>query len=51
MWRGVSDEDMIMFVGAGEKEAVEKDWKAAIGFQVESRDTQKFRVLETSIME
>jgi hypothetical protein len=51
MWRGVSDEEMISFVGSGEKEAVEKNWKAYINFQEGSRDTQKFRVLETSIME
>ena len=51
MWRGVSDEEMMSFAGSGEKEAMEKNWKTAIGFQEGSRDTQKFRVVETSIME
>ena len=51
MWRGLSDEEMVKFAESGEKEAEAKDWKSVLGFSPESQDTQKFRVLETSIME
>ncbi len=51
MWRGVSDEEMVKFADAGEKEADAKGWKSVIGFSPGSQDTQKFRVIETSIME
>jgi len=51
MWRGVSYEDMVFWVDAGEKEAVEKNWKMVIGLQEESQDPGKFRLLETSIMD
>lgn len=51
MWRGLSDEEMVKFAESGEKEAEAKDWKSLLGFSPESQDTQKFRVLETSIME
>lgn len=52
MWRGVSEEEMSLFGGAGEKEALEKDWKAVLGIEDEQTpDATKFRVLETSIME
>jgi hypothetical protein len=50
MWRGVTDEEMPIFVGAGEKEAAKKNWKAAIGLQ-EGPDMQSLRVIDTSIME
>jgi len=50
MWRGVTDEEMLIFVGAGEKEAAKKNWKAAIGLQ-EGPDMQSLRVIDTSIME
>ena len=45
------EEEMHMFAAATEKEANEKDWKRVIGFEEGSRDPQKFRMLESSIME
>lgn len=55
MWRGVSDEEMSSkWEGAGEKEASDKDWKAALGIHDEGTPgdgAPRFRVLETSMME
>ena len=52
MWRGVTDGEMGKFEQAGEKEAMEKDWKGLLGIMDESPESApKFRVLETSVME
>jgi hypothetical protein len=52
MWRGISEDEMPRFATAGEKEAMDKDWKSMLGIQEESPDAPpKFRVLETSVME
>lgn len=51
MWRGVTDDEMLLFERAGMKEALEKDWKSVIAPDEGARDPTKFRALETSIME
>lgn len=51
MWRGVSDDEMPLFGAAGEKEAVEKDWKVLLNIEEETPDSTKFRLLETGVME
>lgn len=51
MWRGVSEEDMGMFVEAGEKEANAFNWREVIGWSEHMKDPTQLRLLEVSIME
>lgn len=51
MFRGISDMEMGEFVGAGEKEAINHNWRAAIGWTEESKNHHNFRVMELSILE
>lgn len=51
MFRGVSDEEMAMFSGAGEKEANAANWRAQVGWTEHSKDSELFRVLEISVLE
>ncbi|CAL1704547.1 unnamed protein product [Somion occarium] len=51
MFRGVPDEEMADFAGAGEKEAIQFNWREHIGWSEMSKDPTQFRVLETSILE
>lgn len=51
MFRGVSDDDLGLFAGAGEKEANQVNWREIIGWSELSKDTSQFRVLETSVLE
>lgn len=50
-YRGVTDDELSAFAGAGEKEASAYDWKNMIGWMEQSRDKQAFRLLETSVLE
>ncbi|KAH9900974.1 hypothetical protein C8Q73DRAFT_742685 [Cubamyces lactineus] len=51
MFRGVTDDELNMFAGAGEKEANQANWRDRIGWSELSKDPTQFRVLETSVLE
>ncbi|KAI0807545.1 hypothetical protein C8Q74DRAFT_1213433 [Fomes fomentarius] len=51
MFRGVTDDELGIFSGAGEKEANAMNWREVVGWSELSKDTSHFRVLETSILE
>lgn len=51
MYRGLSDDELSMFSGAGEKEANAVNWREHIGWSELSKDPAQFRVLETSVLE
>lgn len=51
IFRGISDDDLGLFAGAGEKEANSHNWRETVGWSENSKDTSMFRVLETSIWE
>jgi len=51
VFRGLNDDDVGAFGGAGEKEANQVNWREVVGWSEESKDTEIFRVLETSILE
>jgi hypothetical protein len=51
IFRGLTDEDMTMFDGAGIKEANAYNWREVVGWSEHSKDPEMFRVLETSVLE
>jgi hypothetical protein len=51
IFRGVTDDDMGLFAGAGEKEANQMNWREVVGWSENGKDSTLFRVLETSILE
>lgn len=51
IFRGVTDEDLALFDGAGEKEANSANWREVVGWSEDAKDPTMFRVLETSILE
>ncbi|KAL1728757.1 hypothetical protein EV714DRAFT_285517 [Schizophyllum commune] len=51
IFRGLTDDDMGLFAGAGEKEANAMNWRQVVGWSEESKDSTMFRVLETSVLE
>ncbi|KAH9951988.1 hypothetical protein B0H21DRAFT_715207 [Amylocystis lapponica] len=51
MFRGLSDDDLGLFAGAGEKEANGVNWREVVGWSELSKDPSHFRVLETSVLE
>lgn len=51
IFRGLSDDDVGMFAGAGEKEANTVNWRQVVGCDENSKDPTLFRVLETSVLE
>ena len=51
MFRGVSDDEMLDFVSAGEKEAMNFDWRGHVGCTDAAKDPQQFRGLEVSVLE
>ncbi|KAJ8078832.1 hypothetical protein PM082_013115 [Marasmius tenuissimus] len=53
IFRGVSDDEVAMFAdnNASEKEAHSFNWREVVGWVEESKDSQMFRVLETSLLE
>lgn len=51
IFRGLSDDEVGMFAGAGEKEANTVNWREVVGWSENSKDPEQFRVLETTILE
>lgn len=51
IFRGLSDDDVGVFAGAGEKEANQVNWRDIVGWSEASKDAEQFRVLETSVLE
>ena len=51
MFRGVTDDELGLFSGAGEKEANAANWREIVGWSEMSKDPNAFRVLETSVLE
>ncbi|THH08658.1 hypothetical protein EW146_g8924 [Bondarzewia mesenterica] len=51
IFRGLSDDDLGIFAGAGEKEANAHNWRELVGWSENSKDPTAFRVLETSVLE
>jgi hypothetical protein len=51
IFRGLSDDDVGIFAGAGEKEANTVNWREHVGWSEDSKDPELFRVLETSVLE
>ncbi|CCM02412.1 uncharacterized protein FIBRA_04510 [Fibroporia radiculosa] len=51
MYRGISEDDLGLFAGAGEKEANSVNWREVVGWSELSKDHTQFRVLETSVLE
>ncbi|KAG2158181.1 uncharacterized protein EDB93DRAFT_1077407 [Suillus bovinus] len=51
IFRGLSDDDVGLFAGAGEKEANSVNWREIVGWSENSKDTTQFRLLETSVFE
>lgn len=51
IFRGLSDDEVGIFAGAGEKEANAANWREIVGWAEDSKDTTLFRVLETSVLE
>ncbi|KDQ60938.1 hypothetical protein JAAARDRAFT_31933 [Jaapia argillacea MUCL 33604] len=51
MFRGLSDDELGNFAGAGEKEANGMNWAEMVSFSEMSRDQGQFRVLEISLLE
>lgn len=51
MFRGLSEDDMGNFAGAGEKEANQVNYRELVGWSELAKDPTQFRVLETSILE
>ncbi|KAJ7046833.1 hypothetical protein C8F04DRAFT_937312 [Mycena alexandri] len=51
IFRGLSDDDVGIFAGAGEKEANAVNWREVVGWSEESKDSTMFRLLETSVLE
>ncbi|KAF8892548.1 hypothetical protein BD779DRAFT_1436910 [Infundibulicybe gibba] len=51
IFRGLSDDDVGIFAGAGEKEANAHNWRAVVGWSEDSKDPSLFRLLEVSVLE
>ena|ERR1700722_9295922 len=51
IFRGLSDDDLGLFAGAGEKEANAANWREVVCWSEMAKDTTQFRVLEVSVLE
>lgn len=51
MFRGISDDELATFAGAGEKEAAAHNWRDVVEWTDKSKDSKEFRILEMAIME
>ncbi|KAJ3999122.1 hypothetical protein F5050DRAFT_1797993 [Lentinula boryana] len=51
IFRGLNDDEVGIFAGAGEKEANTVNWREVVAWSEESKDPTMFRVLETSVLE
>ncbi|KAF7294903.1 hypothetical protein MIND_01028300 [Mycena indigotica] len=51
IFRGLNDDEVGIFAGAGEKEANAANWREIVGWSEECKDPTVFRLLETSVLE
>jgi hypothetical protein len=51
IFRGLSDDELGLFAGAGEKEANNVNWREVVCWSELSKDGTQFRMLETSVLE
>ncbi|TFK76393.1 hypothetical protein BDN72DRAFT_755477 [Pluteus cervinus] len=51
IYRGLNDEEVEEFAGAGEKEANAANWREVVGWTEDSKDSTLFRVLEVSVLD
>lgn len=51
IFRGLTEDEMGTFAGAGEKEANAMNWREVVGWTELSKDNTAFRILETSVLE
>jgi hypothetical protein len=51
IFRGLSEDDMVMFANRGEKEANSHNWREMVGWSENAKDSEQFRVLEISVLE
>jgi hypothetical protein len=51
IFRGLSDDEIGVFSGSGEKEANAHNWREVVGWSEHAKDLEQFRVLETSVLE
>ncbi|GJJ12105.1 hypothetical protein Clacol_006346 [Clathrus columnatus] len=51
LYRGVSDDELGAFVGAGDKDVPPDHWRKIIGWTELSKQKDQFRVMETSVLE
>lgn len=51
IFRGLNDDEVGEFAGAGEKEANGANWRETVGWSEDSKDSTLFRVLELSVLE
>ncbi|KAJ3869986.1 MAG: hypothetical protein NXY57DRAFT_593315 [Lentinula lateritia] len=51
IFRGLNDDEVGIFAGAGEKEANTVNWREVVTWSEDSKDPTMFRVLETSVLE
>ena len=51
IFRGLSDDEVGVFSGSGEKEANAHNWREIVGWSELAKDAEQFRVLETSVLE
>ena len=48
---GRMDEEMDDWAAAGEKEAVQHNWREVVRWNEASKDSHQFRILEVSVLE
>ncbi|KAF8654201.1 hypothetical protein AX16_003728 [Volvariella volvacea WC 439] len=51
IFRGLTEDEVGEFAGAGEKEANSANWREIVGWTEESKDPTLFRILEVSVLE
>ena len=51
IFRGLTDDEMTVFEGAGIKEANAYNWREVVGWSEHSKDPEMLRVLETLVLE
>ena len=51
MFRGIPDDELNSFAEAGEKEALQCNWRDIVGWNEAMKDSQQFRILEVSLLE
>lgn len=51
IFRGLTEDEVGIFAGAGEKEANAANWREVVGWTEDSKDPELFRILEVSVLE